>query len=262
MSLAGPALLDAFMKMLARTDGRIAVGWMDGTTHAFIDGATFPLYRLFAATWYQYRRVSPDRFDGATIEVAFYHDIETGAPLESLRMPVTGTVVEVPRYRTGPTATKAVLHLDEERPFGMAPRGRAGGNFFRSGIARSRADITRPERDGAMFLVHESHDTRVIPDDPGAPGFFYREWTIRKAPWDVVMDPQTTGATTEVIYASLAAYRPWMKMEGVPGHTIQSGLGAKIQRVQDLPGRILDLCRKYHPDLVDEPEKAFTPPAP
>ncbi|MBP6514805.1 MAG: DUF1838 family protein [Steroidobacteraceae bacterium] len=254
VALAGPALLEAYMKMRARTDGRVAPSWMDASTYAFIEGETFPLYRLFAATWYQYKRVSPDRYEGAAVEVAFYLDIETGEPLETLQMPRKGHVVTVPRYRAGPTKTSMELHSATEQPFGMA---KEGGAFFRAGVARSRTDVGHPTRDGKVFNVTDHHETRVIPDAPNAPGFFYSEWIIRRAAWDAVMDPRRASAPTEVVYSSVAAYRPWMKMEGVPGHTIQSGLGATVERVEDFPAGILELCRKYHPDLVEQPEKVF-----
>lgn len=254
VDLAGPALLEALMKMRARTDGRVAAGWMDASTYAFIEGETFPLYRLFAATWYQYKRVSPDRFEGAAVEVAFYLDINTGEQLETLRMPRTGQVVNVPRYRAGPTKTAAQLHMLSEEPFGMA---KEGGSFFRAGVAKSRTDVGTPQRDGSLISIGESHETRVIPDAPKAPGFFYSEWTIRRASWDAVMDSRTASVPTEIVYSSLAAFRPWMKMEGTPGHTIQSGLGSKVDRTEDFPPQILELCRKYHPDLVDDPDKVF-----
>jgi hypothetical protein len=249
------------MKLRARTDERIAIGWMDAVTYAFIEGETFPLYRLFAATWYRFKRVSPERFEGSTLEVAMYHDIDTGEPLTTLKMPRTGQVVDVPLFRAGPSKAEVVLHLEDEQPFGLQRETRQGEGFFRPGVARRRAHVSQPERDGATFSVREDLEARIIPGDPSVPGFFYREWTIRRGPWDVVMNPRATTAPTEVIYSGMAAYRPWMKMAGVPGHTVQNGLGGKVERVEELPARILDLCRKHHPDLVNEPDKALALPA-
>lgn len=263
VDLSGPALLEAFVKLKARTDGKVSIGWMDAVTYAFIEGETFPLYRLFAATWYRFTRASPDRFEGAALEVATYHDIESGEELQSLRMPRTGQLVDVPRFRSGPSQLEVVLHQRDEKKFSMPQAtGKQGSSFFQEGIARRRGDIGTPERDGWLLSIKDSHETRVIPANPAAPGFFYSEWTIYRGAWDAVMNPAVALVPAEVVYSSLASFRPWMKMGNTPGHTVQSGIGAKVERVEELPTRILDLCRKYHPDLVNAPDKVFSVPAP
>jgi len=108
-------------------------------------------------------------FRGSSLEVATFHDIDTGEPLATLRMPRTGQVVDVPRYRSGPSKSEVVLHLEDEQPFGMARETKQGGSFFRPGVARRRVHVSEPERDGATFRVREDLDTRVIPGDPSAP---------------------------------------------------------------------------------------------
>ena len=262
VDLQGPALLEAFMKMKTRTDGGISVGWMDAVTSAFIEGEAFPLYRLFAATWYRFTRVSPERYEGAAVEVATYHDVESGEELQSLRMPVTDQVVAVPRYRSGPSRLAVELELAEERKFGMAQAsGKEGGSFFREGMAKSRMHVARPERDGPLLVVRQTHQTRVIPGDPAMPGFFYSESTIYRGSWDAAVDPKVARVPAEVAYASQASFRPWMKMGATPGHTVQSGLGGTVQEVGELPDRLLALLQKYHPDLVEDPAKVFAQPA-
>jgi hypothetical protein len=257
VSLAGPALLDAFMKMHAATDGRIVTGWLDGVTYAVIDGETFPLYRLYAATWYRFRRATADRYEGQSLEVAFFHDLQTNEPLTKLTMPRTGNVVDVPLYRAGPSQVAVQVRQEQRREFAMANETRQGTSFFRPGVATTRQWLSQPQRDGSYFSCREDLDTRVTPGDPSAPGFFYREWTTRRAPWDVVMNPASATAPTEVFYSALAAYRPWMKMGNAPGHTTQNGQGGKVQRGEDLPDTLRALCRQHHPDLLDAPNEAL-----
>jgi hypothetical protein len=38
---------------------------------------------------------------------------------------------------------------------------------------------------------------------------------------------------------------------------VQSGLGATVAAVGELPARVLELFSRIHPDLVNEPEKVF-----
>jgi hypothetical protein len=261
VGLAGPALLDAFMKLRAAIDGRIVIGWMDAVTYAFIEGETFPLYRLFAATWYRFKRATPDRFEGVQLEVATYHDIGTGELLQTLKMPRTGQLVEVPPYRSGPSAGVVELRREEERPFAVQRETRQGESFFSKGLSKSREYISQAERDGAHFIVREDLDTRVIPGDPSQPGFFYREWSTRRGPWDAVMDARAASVDSEVFYTGMAAWRPWMKMTGVPGHTVQNGIGGKVDRFDRLPGRVAAQVRRLHPDLVADPAKVLSAPA-
>jgi hypothetical protein len=61
--------------------------------------------------------------------------------------------------------------------------------------------------------------------------------------------------TTEVIYSAAAAFRPWMNMGKSPGHTLQNGIGGKVQRAADLPERILELVRTHQGDLLAQPGK-------
>lgn len=260
VALAGPALLEAFMKLRAATDGRIVIGWMDAVTYGFIEGETFPLYRLFAATWYRFRRATPDRYEGVQLEVATYHDIETGEVLKTLKMPRTGQVVEVPPFRSGPSQGAVELRREEERPLTLHRETREGERFFAQGLSKSREYVSQAERDGAHFIVREDLDTRVIPGDPAQPGFFYREWSTRRGPWDSVMDPRVASVDSEVFYTGMAAWRPWMKMTGVPGHTVQNGLGGKVDRFDQLPGRVAAQVRRLHPELVADPAKVLSAP--
>lgn len=98
--------------------------------------------------------------------------------------------------------------------------------------------------------MREELGSRVVPDQPGKRGFFYREWTIWSGPWQALQDPKVHCVDTEVTYSAATAWRPWMKMGDGPGHTVQNGRGGKVERVEDLPPELLRLTRQVHPDLV------------
>jgi hypothetical protein len=244
-------LMNRFMKLRGATDGRLTIGWMDAVNYAFIDGETWPMYRLLAATWQTFRQVSDVQYESRSLEVAHFVDINTGALLKQLTMPVSGAVVEVPPYRAGPSVGKVALRLEETRDFTMASEGKDGSSFFRTGKAVAGQLVSQPEREGELFSVREDLNTRVLPAAPGERGFFYREWTIWKGPWKAVSDPAVHNAPTEVIYSAATAWRPWMKMGNGPGNTLQNGRGGKVERPEDLPPQLLRLTRQVHPDLVE-----------
>ncbi len=248
------ALLTTFMKLRNSTDGRLTIGWMDAVTHAIIEGETFPLYRLLAATWNRYERQDDDRYVGTSLEVAFFLDPRTGELLQSLTMPRATAPVAVPLYRAGPSKAFVVVRAEDRREFSM---GREDQGFFRPGVAISSQSLSQPQRAGDVFSVREDLGTRVIPGDPAMPGFFYREFGIWRGSWKALMDPRNACVTTEVVYSAAAAFRPWMNMGKAPGHTMQNGIGGKVQRAADLPPRVIELVRAHQGDLLAQPEKAL-----
>jgi len=248
--LEDAALLHTFMKLRGATDGRLTIGWMDAVNYAFVDGETWPMYRLLAATWQTFRKVSDTLYESRSLEIAHFIDMQTGALLQKLTMPVSGTVVDVPAYRAGPSNGKVALRRDETRDFKMASEGKDGASFFRTGKAISTQLVSQPEREGDLFSVREDLNTRVLPATPGERGFFYREWTIWRGPWKALADPSIHSVPTEVIYSAATAWRPWMKMGNGPGNTLQNGRGGKVERAVDLPPEILRLTKQVHPDLV------------
>jgi hypothetical protein len=252
VGLDDAALLATFMKLRNSTDGRLTIGWMDAVTHAFIEGETFPLYRLLAATWNRYEKQGDDRYAGISLEVAFFLDPRTGELLQTLTMPRATAPVAVPLYRAGPSKAFVAVHAEDRREFSM---GRDGQTFFRPGVALSSQYLSQPQRAGDLFSVREDLATRVIPGDPALPGFFYREFGIWRGSWKALMDPRVACVTTEVIYSAAAAFRPWMNMGRTPGHTLQNGIGGKVQRADELPERLVELVRKHQGDLLAQPEK-------
>lgn len=250
-------LLSAFAKARHSLDDRLVFGWMDATTYAFIDGAIYPLYRLLAATWVRVRRVDDLHFVGRTLETAYFFDIATGAPLTRLRMPVTGREVEVKPYRAGPSNLALGVREEKRDSFRMANESRDGSSFFRQGTTLRTQSLSQPVRDGGMLYIREDLSTRVFGPNGGKPVFFYAEWTQTSLPWKVARDPRVACSDSSVIYSAVAAFRPWMRMDGVDGHTLQNGRGGKVQRREELPPRLLEMVRAHDPDLLADPARVL-----
>ena len=53
IDLTDDEMLQLFVKLRYSLDDRVTVGWVDAVNYAFVQGETFPLYRLLAATWRQ-----------------------------------------------------------------------------------------------------------------------------------------------------------------------------------------------------------------
>lgn len=257
VTLGDAALLNAFMKLRGATDSRLTIGWVDAVNYGFVDGETFPLYRLWAATWQVYRKVSDASYSSTSLEIAHFVDMKSGALLDKLTMPPTGEVVDVPHYRSGPSQGTVALHRNDKREFNMSRESPDGGRFFITGTALTSQDISQPERDGDRFRLREDLNTRVINSDPHNRGFFYREWSQWSARWDEVFDPAVVCTRCELGYSAATAWRPWMKMGNAAGNTVQNGRGGKVEKAEDLPAEILKLTKQIHPDLLADPWKAM-----
>lgn len=254
----GAKMLEAFIKARSSLREEFTIGWVDATTCAVINGETLPLYRLLAATWQKHRRAGDSAFEGRNLEVAFYLDANTGARLEKLTMPRTGTEVAVPNYRSGPSANKIVVEESLHDDFNMASETQGASKFWRNGTSYREQKLLQAQRDGDDFLIRQTLGTRVIAQGTDKPVFFYHEWTINRAPWRDIMNPRVASTQVEVQYASIAAFRPWMQMQGVDGHTLQTGRGGKVWDAAQLPPRLLAMCRQYHPDLLNDPARVFS----
>jgi hypothetical protein len=250
-------LLTAFAKARYALDDRVTIGWVDAITYAFIDGATYPLYRLRAGTWVRMRRVDDLHFVGRTIETAYFFDPTTDELLTKLKMPVTGTEVEVKPYRAGPSKASLGVREEQAGTFRMAGESRDGSNFFREGQTKRRQSLSQPMREGDDFLVREDQGTRVSATEGGKPIFFYSEWTITRANWKEIKNPKLQYVDSTLQYSAIAAFRPWMKMDGVEGHTLQNGRGGRARTNDDLPPRYLEMVRRQDPDLLEDPARVL-----
>ncbi len=256
-ALDDAALLAAFVKARYALDGRITCGWVDATTYAFVEGATYPLYRLRAGTWSWLRRVDATRFEGRTLEVAYFFDAGTDEPLTRLAMPVTGREVEVRPYRAGPSDLVVGVREQSTDVFRMAAETRDGAAFFRPGTRQRSQALSQPVREADRLYIREDIAARVSGEAGARPKFFYTEWTITEVAWRDVRNPRLMSAASRLQYSAIAAFRPWMRMDGVDGHTLQNGRGGKVAGAEQFPPCLLEMVRRVDPDLLDDPRRVL-----
>ncbi len=231
--------LTAIAKMRGSTDGRLSIGFVIGTRYAVPEHNAIPMLGILAATFSQYRRVDADSFEARSIEVAFFTDLASGRLLETWKNPVTGKVVDVPQTRIGPS----LIRMTADGLVVPQPGGGPSG----------------------FTLTHRFLEPLVVGDDvwitediraqggPAEQPFVYNELSTYHARKSELDDPAVAAAATRVDYQSLITYRPWMGFEDAPGHTIARGAGARVAGVESLPGYYLELARRYHADVIDDP---------
>jgi Protein of unknown function (DUF1838) len=256
-ALTPEALLDSFVRLRASTDGKIAFGWLDSLRYAVIEGEIFPLHRLLSFAVKRFRKVSSQRYEAVSLEVAHYVDIASGELLDTLVMPRTGKTVKVPRYRTGPKTVAFGVSIDESETVGAGIPREQLKPFAPVGDIRLLRSVSEPRLENGMLYVRHEEYGRVTPRDAAGARIFYREWTQWYGPAALALDSKVPSAPCQNSYAALTSWRPWMEMGAVPGHTADNGRGSKIASLAQLPENILRLTERVAPDVLDNPEKAL-----
>lgn len=236
-------LLTALAKMRGATDGRLVISFVIGDRYAVPAHRIVPMMGILAATFSRWRRLDADTFEARSLEVAFFTDIATGKLLEKWTNPVTGTVVEVPVTRMGPS--RVVITAD-----GLtvdSPAGEAAGLVLKH-------VFQPPVTVGDQVWITE----QINVDGPTGPRpFVYNElstFTARKSDLD---DAGQAAVATDVQYQSLITYRPWMGFGDTPGHTLARGAGKRVTRIDELPPYYIELARRFHPDVIADPLAAL-----
>ncbi len=260
--LRGPALLDAFVRMRGRTDGRLVHGWLRSQRSTVIDGDVTPLCGVVAGAVQRFERIADDVYEAIILEVAHYTDPVSGELLDAVTMPGSRRRVPVPAYRFGPVKARFAVALDEWEEFDP-PQGGSGATQF---VPKSSVHLLRSLEPavpvGERVALRANEYGRVYPDRSGPKTVYYREWMVWQARAADLARASLASVPADYAYTALTSWRPWMQMGDIKGHTLDSGYGAKAASWSECPAEFLDLTRRRHPDVLDDPERALRmPPA-
>jgi hypothetical protein len=234
--------LTAVIKLRGSTDDRLCIGWVTGTRYAVVNHKATPIHDMLAATFSRYRRIRPDAYSATSIEVAFFRDSTTGKLLETWTNPFTKKTVEVPQVRMGPAELVVTADgLSVDRPVGEA----AGMEI----VHRFKPAVTNGDH------VWITEEISVEGSSPGADAkpFVYNEMSTYHARKSDLDNPDLATVPTAVDFHGLVTWRPWMGFGDMPGHTTARGSGRRAERIEDLPKYYLELCERYHPDVLNDP---------
>lgn len=255
--LRGPALLDALVRMRGRTDGGLVYGWLRSQRSTVINGDIAPLCGVVAGAVQRFERIAPDVFEATILEVAHYTDPVSGALLDKVTMPGTGRVVPVPKYRFGPIKARFAVALDEWEEFDPPQGGSGATQFVPKSSVRLLRTLDAPTVVGDDIFLRANEYGRVYPDRAKPHTIYYREWMVWQARAADLARESSLTVPAKYAYTALTSWRPWMQMGDIPGHTVDSGYGAKAASWAECPAEFLEMTRRQHPDLLDDPERAL-----
>jgi hypothetical protein len=170
-------------------------------------------------------------------------------------MPYTNKEVKVPLYRTGPGRHVVMLANEEELDWS---RERTTTDELAKAIAPEakvyyRFNMRPAVQFGDQVWIRNDSFTSLVPNDPKEAPMFYKEaitYQADKADLDV---PETASVNSTLSFAIATAWRPWMQMQGIHGHTVADGIGGKVMDIHDLPDDFIRFTEQHHPDVLDDP---------
>ena len=258
LDLASPAgLLAASVKMRGTLDGRLAFIWLRGLRYTLVDGVATPICGYLGGSITRYRQLADDAFEFLLYEISYYTDMHSGEVLKTLRMPHTERVVDVPLYRTGPGRHVIMMSNEEELDWNankttseelanqLAPEAKI---FY-------RFDLRPAVSFGDQVWIRSDSFTRLVPTDPSVAGMFYKESITYQAARAALARPGAAQVDASISFAIATAWRPWMQMGGINGHTVTDGVGGKVLNMEDMPADFLRFTAENHPDVLDDPAR-------
>lgn len=249
--------VETMVRMRSRSDQKLSISWLDAQRDVVLNGDVTPFCRMAAVVMSQFRRQG-DLWAARTIERAYYCDPASGVLLKEVTMPGAVTPVTVPIYRSGPHDVRFHRALDEwERH--EPKNGSVSSEAF---APPSWVHLVRGVRDPSMIgddiYLRADEYGRAYADRAKPPSVFYREWIVWRAKADAIFDKSITDVPADYSYSAITSFRPWMKVEGIRGHTAENGRGTKIASIDELPEFHRKLLAEHDPVMLDNPLSMFT----
>jgi hypothetical protein len=233
--------LRRFIKMRGALDRRLVIGCVAGRYDGVVDGQVTPLFGVVSAVFSLYRH-SGDRVEMASLEQAYYTDLQSGQVLERWKNPYTGEFVAVPVYSEMP----GLVFLGPDLVF-HTPKPPAPGVHV-THTARG------PEAIGDDIVFVEQVAVSVD-GAKGAPPFTYRDNTVLRAPKSAVDRPESQTTPSQTTFDAVVSWRPWLNMGARPGHMEALGYGGFGVPLSNLPPAWIAATKHARPSLLKSPER-------
>jgi hypothetical protein len=233
--------LRRFIKMRGALDGRLVIGCVTGRYSGVVDGQEVPLFGVVSAVFSLYRRRG-DGFEVASLEQAYYTDLQSGQALKNWKNIYTGESVSVPVYSEQPSLVFVGPDLVFHTPNAPGP-----------GV-RVEHTARGPQTVGGDIVFVEQVAVSVAASK-GGPPFTYRDNTVLRAAASAVDRADTQATPSQTTFDAVVSWRPWLNMGARPGHMEALGYGGFGVSPQNLPAAWVSATKQARPSLLDHPER-------
>jgi len=229
-------------------DERPFFWWMAGTRYGQVDNRLEPLFDMAILSVMRVKGTDPDRFAVTSLELVAPLDLAGGAALVRWRNPYTGAELTPTPRPVGPLTT--VYSPDGREPPAQLPG--------------SRIEMRKPPyrvlaTDGDVFVRDDSFAEAIALDgkSPPYPVGDLAEYHARRR--DLETDAARFVPAT-VAFTAVTGWQRWMGMAGRPGGSVARAMGRKVQRLGEVPDRVLAPLRATFADVMADPVAALDRP--
>lgn len=245
LELGNPAgKLRTYIMMRGALDEQLVISYVDGYYFGVVDAEITPLWDVVGVTFTRYRRRPDGGYDVFSGEVAHFLDPKTGEAPGEFYNPYTKKVVKDPRVNFPPS--RYTIRPDLKFDFaglmaGMTvdhttrPPEVRGDDIWFNDITRTAGSVpgaAKPFRYGESVTMH----ARLSDFKPG----------VKRVP-------------AESNFTNFVDWRPWMQMDGHPGHLTAVGAGRLGVAMDALPERWTKATREKWPHVLDNPAALLDP---
>jgi len=247
--LSNPSdVLTAQVKLRGCLNGEPAMWFMRGTQYAVVDLVATPLYNLVNGSFTRITKTGDDLYQVSMLELSFYTDLKTGAPLSTFKNPFNGNVAEMPHSIFGPN--RVSLTVD-----GLQPP-----ENFPFGTLTFDGQLGPAHTVGDDLWVREETLVRMESDNPAFGKYIYNEIVNYRGSLKEIADPAVSNAAATLDYHTTSNIRPWMKMDDVKGHLESQAVGKKIAGVDQFPADYLAMANELFPEVIADPIAVLNAP--
>ncbi|WP_170065786.1 DUF1838 family protein [Novosphingobium guangzhouense] len=229
----------AYMMMRGALNEQLVIGYVSGSYFGVVDAEMTPLWDVVGATFARYRKQPDGSYAGVTGEIAHFLDPQTGEAPGRFLNPYTGKWNIDPRRNMPPSRITLLPSLEMAVP-NLVP----GTHFDHV--------IHTPQVRGSDVWMTEV--TRVgMPAAAGRRPFHYNEMITMHARTDDLARTDLPRVPCSTAFTNVVDWRPWMEMDGHPGHLTAIGSGRYGVSLSELPQRWIEATRKQFPAILDDP---------
>lgn len=221
--------------------------WIRGPSFGQIGADLTPLYEMNFGSIQRVTQRADGGFDVKQMELSFRTDLDTGAPLKTLRNPYTGESVPIEFSPVGPT----VMHYSLDNVPAVPEE--LGGSKLKFQPVPSRPFVIGD-------TVYYRLRNRSVVTTPGAADRIINDISTLTGPASQALDPTASWVDAKLQSTDVTGWPRWLRMGDKPGGVTLRAVGAKVRRFADMPPDFLRMLQDARPDIAADPVAALDRP--
>ena len=237
--------LRTYMTIRGALDEGLVANWVSARYYGVVEDRMDPLFGVVSAVFARTRRMADGGFAMVSVELAWFTDPVTGKAMDSFRNPYTGRDCRVPAGGLPPSQSRIAPDLSFQLARPMP------------GFEMEHEVLPIEVRGDDVWLTERLRSSARI---PGAEKpFRYSDTVIYHTSRRALARRGVTRVTSDVSYANVCSWRPWLEMGDRPGHLTATGIGRQNASLADFPPAWIEATAARRPEMLRDPAGVLAP---